>query len=133
MPAPEPFQYAMIRVVPRVERGEAVNAGVVLFCRPLRFLGARTELDEALLAALAPECDPLEVRAQLATLEAVAEGRAEGGHVASFPQSERFHWLTAPASTIVQPSPVHTGLTSDPAGELERLFGELVSRRGRRG
>jgi hypothetical protein len=125
---PEPFQYAMVRVVPRVERGEAVNAGVVLFCRPLRFLGARTELDEALLAAMAPDCDPAEVRAQLATLEAVAEGRAEGGHVASLPQSERFHWLTAPASTMVQPSPVHTGLTSDPAGELARLFRELVSR-----
>jgi hypothetical protein len=123
----------MLRVVPRVERGEAVNAGVVLFCRPRRFLGARTELDEALLAALAPDCDPAELRAQLETVEAVAEGRAEGGHVATLSQSERFHWLTAPASTIVQPSAVHTGLTDDPAGELERLFAELVSRPGRRG
>jgi len=130
---PEPFQYAMVRVMPRVERGEAVNAGVVLFCRPLRYLGARAELDEALLAALAPGCDPAEVRAQLDTLVAVAEGRPEGGHVASMPQSERFHWLTAPSSTIVQPSPVHTGLTGDPAGELERLFEQLVSRPGRRG
>ena len=129
----EPFQYAMVRVVPRVERGEAVNAGVVLFCRPLRFLGARAELDEALLAALAPGCDPAEVRAQLDTLVAVAEGRPDGGHVASMPQSERFHWLTAPSSTIVQPSAVHTGLTGDPAAELERLFAELVSRPGRRG
>ena len=129
----EPFQYAIVRVVPRVERGEAVNAGVVLYCRPLRFLGARAELDVALLAALAPGCDPTEVRAQLDTLVAVAEGRPEGGHVATMPQSERFHWLTAPASTIVQPSPVHTGLTDDPAGELDRLFGELVSRPGRRG
>ena len=129
----EPFQYAMVRVVPRVERGEAVNAGVVLFCRPLRFLGARAELDEALLAALAPGCDPSEVRAQLDTLVAVAEGRPEGGHVATMPQSERFHWLTAPSSTIVQPSPVHTGLTDDPAGELDRLFSELVTRPGRRG
>ena len=133
MAEPQPFQYAIWRVIPRVERGEAVNAGVVLFCRPKRFLGASTELDEALLAALAPGCDPAEVRAQLETLEAVAEGRAEGGHVAAMPQSERFHWLTAPASTIVQPSPVHTGLTGDPAGELERLFSELVSRPGRRG
>ena len=133
MPRPEPFQYAMWRVVPRVERGEAVNAGVVLFCRPKRFLGARTELDEALLGALSPGCDPAEVRAQLETLVAVADGRGEGGHVAALPQSERFHWLTAPASTIVQPSPVHTGLTDDPAGELERLFTELVSRPGRRG
>ena len=129
----EPFQYAMVRIVPRVERGEAVNAGVVVFCRPLRFLGARTQLDADLLAALSPGCDPAEVQAQLDTLEAVAEGRPEGGHVATMPQSERFHWLTAPASTIVQPSPVHTGLTGDPAGELERLFAELVSRPGRRG
>jgi hypothetical protein len=123
----------MFRVVPRVERGEAVNAGVVLFCRPLRYLGARAELDDALLAALAPRCDAAEVRAQLDTLVAVAEGRSDGGHVATLPQSERFHWLTAPASTIVQPSAVHTGLTGDPAGELERLFAELVSRPGRRG
>jgi hypothetical protein len=128
VPKPEPFQYAMWRVVPRVERGEAVNAGVVLFCRPKRFLGARTELDEALLAALSPGCDPAEVRAQLETLVAVAEGRPEGGHVAAMPQSERFHWLTAPASTIVQPSPVHTGLTSDPEAELERLFSQMVLR-----
>jgi hypothetical protein len=129
----QPFQYAIWRVIPRVERGEAVNAGVVLFCRPKRFLGARIELDEALLAALAPGCDPAEVRAQLETMEAVAEGRAEGGRVATLPQSERFHWLTAPASTIVQPSPVHTGLTGDPAGVLARLFAELVSRPRRRG
>ena len=124
----KPFLYAALRIVPRVERGEAVNAGVVLFCRPKQFLGARMELDEALLAALSPGCDPAEVRAQLDTLEAVAGGRSEGGRVASLSQSERFHWLTAPASTIVQPSPVHTGLTDDPAGELDRLFEELVSR-----
>jgi hypothetical protein len=127
---PEPFQYAIVRIVPRVERGEAVNAGVVLFCRPKRFLGARTQLDVALLAALSPGCDPAEVQAQLDTLEAVADGRPEGGHVAAMPQSERFHWLTAPASTIVQPSPVHTGLTDDPAGELDKLFVELVRRPG---
>jgi Protein of unknown function (DUF3037) len=124
----EPFQYAMLRVIPRVERGEAFNAGVVLFCRPLRFLAARVALDDALLAALAPDCDPAEVRAQLESLVAVADGREEGGRVAAMDQSERFHWLTAPASTIVQPSAVHTGLTADPAAELERLFGILVTR-----
>ena len=123
-----PFQYAMLRVVPRVERGEAFNAGVALFCRPLRYLGARAELDDAVLAALAPGCDPQEVRAQLDTLVAVAEGRPEGGHIATMPQSERFHWMTAPSSTIVQPSAVHTGLTGDPAAELEKLFAALVSR-----
>ena len=130
MPGAEPFQYAMLRVVPRVERGEAFNAGVVVFCRPRRFLGARAELDDALLAALAPGCDAAEVRAQLETLVAVAEGRAEGGRVAAMPQSERFHWLTAPSSTIVQPSAVHTGLTDDPEGELGRLFDQLVRRSG---
>jgi hypothetical protein len=128
VPAAEPFQYAMLRVVPRVERGEALNAGVVLFCRPLRFLGARVELDGALLEALAPGCDRAEVLAQLETLVAVAEGRPEGGRVAGMDLSERFHWLTAPASTVVQPSPVHTGLTADPAAELERLFAALVRR-----
>ena len=126
--AAEPFQYAIVRVVPRVERGEALNVGVVLFCRPLRFLDARVGLDEGLLAALSPGCDATELRAQLDTLVAVAEGRPEGGRVAGLDQSERFHWLTSPASTIVQTSAVHTGLTSDPAGELDRLFSALVSR-----
>jgi hypothetical protein len=124
----EPFQYAALRILPRVERGEAFNAGVVLFCRPLRFLGARTHLDAALLAALAPGCDPHEVRPQLDLIERIAAGDAAGGPIAALPASERFHWLVAPASTIVQAGPVHTGLTSDPAGELDRLFTQLVER-----
>jgi Protein of unknown function (DUF3037) len=134
LPAREPFQYAIVRVVPRVERGELINAGVVLFCRAQRYLGARTELDERALAALAADCDPAEVRPQLAVLEAVAAGDVEaGGAVAALPQSERFHWLTAPASTVVQPSPVHTGLTDDPARELGHLFATLVARAPRAG
>jgi hypothetical protein len=129
MPADRlPFQYATVRVVPNIERGEFINAGVVLFCRQGRFLAARTQLDEAALAVLTGDCDASEVRSQLATLEAVAAGDPAGGKVAALPPSERFHWLTAPASTIVQSSPVHTGLTADPAAELERLFGVLVSR-----
>ena len=128
MPGAEPFQYAIVRVVPHVERGEAINAGVVLFCRPLRFLGARVELDERLLAALDPDCDPGEVRQQLQTLVHVAEGAPEGGAVARMEPSERFHWLVAPASTIVQPSAVHTGLTRDPGAELDKLFAALVAR-----
>jgi hypothetical protein len=128
VPGREPFQYAALRIVPRVERGEAVNAGVVLFCRPLRFLGARTQLDEALLAALAPECDAAAVRALLEDVERIAAGDRAGGPIAALPPSERFHWIVAPASTIVQPGPVHTGLTSDPAAELDRLFGRLVVR-----
>jgi hypothetical protein len=123
-----PFQYAAIRVVPRVERGELVNAGVVLFCRPRRFLGARTHLDERLLAALSPKCDPADVRPHLENVERIAAGDPNGGPIAQLPPSERFHWLVAPSSTIVQPGPVHTGLTDDPEGELERLFAQLVER-----
>ena len=133
MPAPEAprreaFQYAVVRVVPRVERGEALNAGVVLFARRWRFLAARTELDSAALAALAPGCDVDEVRPHLELLERVAAGDPSAGPVAALEPSERFHWLTAPASTIVQPSPVHTGLTADPGRALERLFARLVRR-----
>jgi hypothetical protein len=124
----EPFQYAALRIVPRVERGEAVNAGVVLFCRPLRFLGARTKLDEALLRALSPDCEPAAVRAALVTVERIAAGEPSGGPIAALPPSERFHWIVAPSSTMVQPGPVHTGLTSDPAAELDRLFAQLVER-----
>jgi hypothetical protein len=126
--AREAFQYAILRVIPRVERGESLNAGVVLFSRRHGFLAARTELDAGALAALSPGCDPAEVRAHLQTLERVAAGDPAGGPIAALDQSERFHWLTAPSSTIVQPSPVHTGLTADPAAELDRLFATLVAR-----
>jgi hypothetical protein len=128
VPGREDFQYAVVRVVPRVERGECLNAGVVLFSRRHGFLGARTALDEAALAGLAPDREPAGVRAQLETLERVAAGAPDGGPIAGLDPSERFHWLTAPSSTIVQSSAVHTGLTSDPAGELDHLFERLVSR-----
>jgi hypothetical protein len=128
VPAREDFQYAILRVIPRVERGEVLNAGVVLFSRRHAFLAARTELDAAALAALAPGCDPEEVRAHLRALERVAAGDPSGGPIAALEPSERFHWLTAPSSTIVQASPVHTGLTADPAAELDHLFGQLVAR-----
>jgi hypothetical protein len=128
VPARESFQYAVVRVVPHVERGELLNAGVVLFARRHRFLAARTELDGAALVALAPDCDVEQVASHLRTLERVAAGDEAAGPIAGLEPSERFHWLTAPASTIVQPSPVHTGLTADPAAELDRLFARLVSR-----
>jgi Protein of unknown function (DUF3037) len=128
VPAREPFQYAAVRIVPRVERGELVNAGVVLFCRARRFLAARTHLDEALLAALAPGCDPSDVRPHLVTIERIAAGDPAAGPIAALPASERFHWLVAPSSTIVQPGPVHTGLTDDPEAELGHLFAALVER-----
>ncbi len=123
-----PFEYAIVRVVPRVERGEAFNAGIVLMCRPRRFLGARVELDERVLVALAPDCDPAIVREHLAAIEAVAGGDPDGGPIAALPAPERFHWLVAPSSTIIQPSEVHTGLTADPASTLEHLFRSLVRR-----
>ena len=127
MPA-SPFQYATLRVVPRIERGELFNAGVVLLCRPRRFLAARARLDRAVLAALSPGCDPDAVAAHLDALVRVAEGAPDAGPVAGLEPSERFHWLVAPSSTIIQPSPVHTGLTDDPAAELDRLFETLVAR-----
>lgn len=124
-----PFEYAVIRVVPRVDRGETMNAGIVLHCRPRRFLEAIVELDEDLLRTLAPECDPAAVRAHLEAIPRIARGEADGGPIAGLSQAERFHWLVAPTSTIVQPSAVHTGLTADPPGTLDHLFGTLV--RGR--
>ena len=126
MPGPEAFSYAVLRVVPRVERGEQINAGVVLFCRRRQFLGLRAQLDEARLAALSPDCDPSAVRAVLDAMDAVARSDADGGPLARLDASERFGWLTAPSSTIVQPSPVHTGLTEDPQADLDRLFDQLV-------
>jgi hypothetical protein len=128
VPERESFQYAVVRVMPRVERGECLNAGVVLFSRRHGFLAARTELDEAALAAMAPGCNWAEVRGHLETLELVAAGEAAGGPIAALDLSERFHWLTAPSSTIVQTSPVHTGMTADPAAELAHLFSRLVAR-----
>jgi DUF3037 family protein len=123
----EEFQYALWRVVPRVERGECFNAGVVLFCRRLRFLAARTHLDAARLRALAPDVDPTGIERHLQTLEGIAAGEPDAGPIARMEQSERFHWLVAPSSTVVQPSPVHTGFCDDPEGELDRLFRSLVA------
>ena len=127
MPAAESFSYAVLRVVPQVERGERINVGVVLYCRRRQFLGVRIALDEAKLAALSPGCDPTALRATLASFEAVAAGGEAAGPLGRLDDSDRFGWLTAPSSTIVQPSPVHTGLTEDPAAELERLFEQLVA------
>jgi hypothetical protein len=129
VPGPrEPFEYAIVRVVPRVERGEALNAGIVLLSRPHRFLGAVTFLDAAVLVALSPDCDPEIVRAHLAEIERIAAGDPAGGPIAQLSAPERFHWLVSPSSTIIQPSEVHTGLTADPAATLEHLFRTLVRR-----
>jgi len=124
---PSPFQYAMVRVIPDVERGECLNAGVIVFCRPRRFLAARMALDTARLRALAPGVDLEAVQAHLDAVERIAAGDPAAGPIAALPASERFHWLVAPASTVIQPSPVHTGLTENPEGELDRLLRRLVS------
>jgi hypothetical protein len=122
-----PFSYAIIRVVPRVERGERLNTGVVLHSRQHRFLAARTGLDEARLRALAPDLDPASVRAHLEAIERIAAGDAAAGPIAALDPSERFGWIVAPSSTMIQPSRVHTGLTDDPAAMLDRLYNELVA------
>ena len=115
------FEYAVLRVVPRIERGEAINAGVLLYCRPLDFLGARVRLDRDRLAALDPTCDADAVeRAVAAAADCALRGDDDIGR--------RFRWLTAPRSTVVQPGPVHTGLTADPEAEIERLLRLLVLR-----
>ena len=123
---PSPFQYAIVRVVPRVERGECANAGVVLFCRPRRFLAAQVSLHAERVRALAPEADLTALQGHLDAFARIAAGDPDAGPMAAFPPSERFHWLVAPSSTVIQCSPVHTGLTDDPAGELERLVARLV-------
>lgn len=120
------FQYAIWRVVPDVERGEALNAGVVLYCRRRGFLAARAGLDEQRLSALAPGADADAVRRHLDGLVRIAAGDPAAGAIAQLPQSERFGWLTAASSTIVQPSPIHTGLCGDPEALLDRLFDRLV-------
>jgi hypothetical protein len=121
-----PFAYTVLRAVPRVERGEFINIGVVLFCREKRYLGAKVGLDRARLAAIAPDCDPEEIQAQLDAIVRVSHGDAEAGPIARLSKSERFHWISSPHSTIVQRSEPHTGLTDDPSATLDRLFRDLV-------
>lgn len=122
MSATEVFEYALVRVVPRVERGEAINVGVIVYARAFRYLRARIELDQARLLAVDPGVDLTAVRSALSAFERACTD----GPLAERPLGERFRWLTALRSTIVQPGPVHTGLTGDPAAELDRLFGALV-------
>lgn len=122
----EVFQYALLRAVPSLPRGEALNVGIVLHCRRRRFLGARTRVDGARLHALDPRIDLDALARHLAGIEAIAAGDPAAGALARLDRSERFGWLVAPASGLVQPSPVHTGLCDDPAATLDRLARELV-------
>ena len=121
----EVFEYALLRAVPRVERGEAINVGVIVYSQAYRYLCARIELDERRLLAVDPEVDLDAVRTALSAFEKACTE----GPLADRPLGERFRWLTAPRSTIVQPGPVHSGLTADPAAELAHLFGTLVRTR----
>ena len=122
-----PFQYAIVRVVPRVERGECLNVGVVLFARTLEYLGMRVALDRERLRAISPDTDPGPVDDQLAGRLRIATGDPGAGPIAAMEVHQRFHWLVAPSSTVVQPSAVHTGLCDDPAQTLDRLFDTLVA------
>jgi hypothetical protein len=127
VPAECAYDYAIIRVVPRVERGELINVGVILSCPELAFLEACIELDTSRLLALDPALDLDAVRAHLATIPVVCRGGPEAGPIGALPHRGRFHWLVAPRSTMIQMSSVHTGRTSDPARLLQRLAGREVA------
>lgn len=126
MPALSSFDYAVIRVVPRVEREEFVNAGVLLFCLERDFLQARVEVNEPRLRALWAEADVELIRQHLEGIPKICAGSADGGPIAKLPLRERFHWLVAPRSTIIQVSPVHAGLCESPERELDELFDQVV-------
>jgi hypothetical protein len=121
------FEYAVIRVVPRVEREEFVNAGVVLYCARKKFLRMRYELNGARLKALCGELDLAELETHLRAFESISAGTAAGGTIAQLPPAERFRWLTAVRSTVVQTSRVHVGLSEDLNETLENLFAQLVA------
>ena len=122
------YEYAVIRVIPRVERGELINAGVLLYCQPRGYLCARVELDEARLRALDAGVDVDGIRHALGAYQRSCTDDA--GPLTGEPLGSRFRWLTAPRSTVLQPGPVHTGLTGDPEAEIDRLVARLVRRGG---
>lgn len=128
MPAHTSFDYAIIRVVPRVEREEFINAGVILYCLKHRFLDARVELDEQRLLALAPDADVELLRSHLESIPRLCAGGKAAGPIGQLPQKERFHWLVAPRSTMLQTGPVHSGLCEDPAKSIEHLMQRMVLR-----
>jgi len=122
------FDYAVVRIVPRVERGEYLNAGIVLFCSTKAYLDARIELDRERLLALEPAIDLALVQSHLDVIPQICAGGHDAGEIGRLPQRARFHWLVAPRSTILQMSPVHSGVHPDPAGALEQLMDKLVRR-----
>ena len=123
-----PYDYAIIRVVPRVEREEFINAGVIVSCVAKDFLDARIDLDEERLKALDPEVDIRSIREHLATIPAICKGGEQAGPIGQLPKRNRFQWLVAPRSTIIQTSPTHTGWCRDPVEVLEHLLDTMVRR-----
>lgn len=126
MPAPCSFDYAILRVVPHVEREEFLNAGVVIHCFQLGFLASASAIDPARLAAFAPDLDAELVRSHLEAVTRICAGGRDGGPIGQLPPKERFRWIVAPRSTILQASPVHAGLCTDPAATLEHLLETMV-------
>jgi hypothetical protein len=127
MHAPASFDYALLRVVPRVERQEFINAGVVVYCPEKRYLAARIRLDEARLKALWPDADAALAEDHLRAVERICRGEESAGPIARLALSERFHWITSPRSTIIQPSPVHTGVCAATDTLLDRLEAQFLS------
>ena len=126
MLTPNAFDYAVIRIVPLVEREEFFNAGVILFCPQQRFLDARVYLDTTKMGAFAPSVDTAEAQQRLDAILKICAGDPTAGPIACIPQSARFHWLVAPRSTMIQVSPVHSGICDEPEVVLNRLFQEQV-------
>lgn len=123
------YDYAIIRLIPDLERGECINLGVILYCASRRFLALNTNIDEQRISSFAPELDLLTIQRQLQHLTEISKGKQGGGPLGQLSPSERFHWLVAPRSTIIQTSSVHSGLCSDPQATLNRLFAKLVRTR----
>ena len=126
MHAPNSYDYALIRLVPSVERGECLNVGVILFCRTLGFLGARIHLNATRALALSPDLDLAAIQQQLDSIMLICKGGPEAGDLGKMSQSERFQWLVSPRSTIIQISPVHEGVGDDPEAALEHLLKTMV-------
>jgi hypothetical protein len=122
MPGLHSYDYAFIRVVPHIDRGEFVNVGVILFCRTLRYLDAKIQLNEAKVLALAPPFDMAQLQTHLGFIPRICAGQ---GPIGQLGQAESFHWLVAPHDTVIQTSPVHSGLCSDPAVALEHLVEQI--------
>lgn len=126
MPGPNSFDYGVVRVVPRVERGEFINVGIILICRAKRYLAAKIELDEARLLALYPDIDLAELKQHLEVIPRICAGGADSGPIGQLSLQERFHWLVAPRSTIIQVSPPHSGFCDKPESTLDHLLNEQV-------